>query len=141
MRPRVLQRAGNGDNPVKNPTTLALSLALGGCLALAATGKAPATVHHAAPMMSGAAAVAHGKALSASLHCNSCHAADMNGKKGFSPSLHTAGVLREYNAKTWARVLDTGVTNDGGMVKKPMPVYHLKPKDSAALWAYCKTLK
>ncbi len=37
--------------------------------------------------------------------------------------------------------MNTGVTNDGGMVKKPMPVYHLKAADSAALYAYFKTLK
>jgi len=37
--------------------------------------------------------------------------------------------------------MDTGVTEDGGKVKRPMPVYHMKAADSAALYAYLKTLK
>lgn len=118
------------------------TLGLGVCLALALVGSSPA----AAPKMkkaamTSAATVAHGKTLAATDRCNTCHGADYSGKKGFSPSLHATGVLREYNAKTWATVMNTGVTNDGGHVRPPMPVYHLKAADSGALYAYFKTLK
>lgn len=124
-------------------TTAGLSLGLAACLALgglvpAALAKKPMPK----PMKnSSAAMVSKGKALAESKRCNTCHSADYTGKKGFSPSLHASGVLREYDAKAWARVMDTGVTNDGGVVKKPMPVYHLKAADSSALYAYFKTLK
>lgn len=116
--------------------TLALGLALT-LAAFAAPPKAPAK-----PGMSMAAMAAHGKTLSAAKKCNTCHGANFGGTGKFAPSLRAGGqVLKEYNAKTWARVMDTGVTEDGGKVKPPMPVYHLPAKDSAALWAYFKTLK
>ncbi len=120
-----------------------LSLGLATCLALG--GLVPAA-HAKKPMpkpmkSSSAALVSKGKALAAAKRCNTCHGADYAGKKGFSPSLHANGVLKEYNPKTWKRVMDTGVTNDGGVVKKPMPAYHMKAADSGALWAYFKTLK
>lgn len=88
-----------------------------------------------------AAVLAQGKALTAKDKCTGCHAPDLNGKQGFSPSLHTSGVLHEYTPKTWAVVMDTGKTNDGGMVKQPMPVYHMPVKDSTAIYYYLKTLK
>lgn len=125
------------------PISLFATLGLGASLVLAATvspAAAPKTAHAPLPKMA-SGSVAHGKALAASLRCNTCHAANLGGKKGFSPSLRASGVLREYNTKTWARVMDTGVTNDNGHVKAPMPVYHLKAADSNALLAYCKTLK
>ena len=80
-------------------------------------------------------------ALIASLRCNTCHGADLKGKKGFSPSLHPTGPIRHYNSATWARLLDTGVTDDGKKVEKPMPVFHLSKTKSAAIYAYLKTLK
>lgn len=122
--------------------TAGLSLGLVTCLAL--TGLVPAAIAKKAPpkpKAGGAAMIAKGKALAESKRCNTCHNADYAGKKGFSPSLHASGVLKEYNAKTWAVVMDTGVTNDDGKVKPPMPVYHLKAADSGALYAYFKTLK
>lgn len=85
--------------------------------------------------------VALGKQLSQQKGCNTCHGANLAGKPKFSPSLHSNGVLKVYNPKTWARVMDVGITEDGGRVKKPMPVYHLKAAESAALYAYFKTLK
>jgi len=85
--------------------------------------------------------VAKGKSLSTKYGCNTCHGKDLAGKPKFSPSLKSTGVLKEYNPKTWATVLNTGVTNDGGKVKDPMPVYKMKATESAALWAYFKTLK
>jgi mono/diheme cytochrome c family protein len=120
-----------------------VTAALGVALALAGTSSTFAAhkmAAHGKPAGS-AALIAKGKQLSSEKHCNSCHAADLKGKPGFSPSLHASGVLKEYNPTTWARVMDTGVTNDGGKVKPPMPVYHLSKADSAALWTYFKTLK
>lgn len=100
-------------------------------------GAAPKLAPHPASAMQ----VAHGKALVGGNGCASCHGANLAGRKGFSPSLHTTGVLKEYNAATFARVMNTGETNDGGYVKKPMPVYHLKSADGTAIYAYLKTLK
>lgn len=85
--------------------------------------------------------VAHGKALVAGNGCANCHGANLAGRKGFAPSLHASGVLKEYTPSTFARVMNTGVTNDGGHVRKPMPVYHLKNADGTAIYAYLKTLK
>ncbi len=115
--------------------TLALGLAV--TAATVSRGAAPKPTAHAAP----AAQIAHGKTLIASNSCANCHAANLAGRKGFSPSLHASGVLKEYNAATFARVMNTGVTNDGGHVKNPMPVYHLKTADGTAIYAYLKTLK
>lgn len=125
------------------PSPLLPSLAFGACLALAGTQVSPAAPAKAAPKSAAptAALVARGKSLAASDGCNSCHAANYGGKRGFSPSLHAGGVTRQYNAKTFARVMDTGVTEDGGHVQKPMPVYHLPAKDGTALYAFFKTLK
>lgn len=116
------------------------ALALG-CLAALAFAPALAAPKAGAKTPTATAEVAKGKTLASKYRCNSCHGADLAGKKGFSPSLHASGALKEYDAKTWARVLDTGVTNDGGKLKPPMPVYHMKAADSAALYAYFKTLK
>lgn len=115
--------------------TLALGLAV--AAATVSRGAAPKLTVHAAP----AAQIAHGKALVAGSGCAKCHGATLAGRKGFAPSLHASGVLKEYNAATFARVMDTGVTNDGGHVQKPMPVYHLKNADGTAMYAYLKTLK
>ena len=122
-------------------TTKTITVGLGACLVLAGMGVSPAAPAKVAK--TNPAQIAQGKALASSLQppCTGCHGADLAGKKGFSPSLHTSGVLREYNPITWARVMDTGVTNDGGHVKRPMPVYHLKAAQSNALYAYFKTLK
>jgi cytochrome c2 len=90
---------------------------------------------------SASGAAAKGKTLAAKYRCNTCHAADLSGKPGFSPSLHASGVLKEYTPKTWDAVLSTGVTNDGGKVKPPMPVYKMSAADANAIWAYLKTLK
>ncbi len=124
---------------------LPLTAAFGACAVLAGTGVSPA-----APKMSKkpamkpaftAAQIAHGKMLAEAKGCNTCHGAKYEGKKGFSPSLHANGVTRHYTAKTFARMLDTGITDDGGMVKKPMPVYHLPAKDGTAVYAFLTTLK
>lgn len=133
---------------------LGLTLGLGAVLSLAGIGQGPAAQAAkpaakkpaakkpaAKPAAGGAALVAKGKALAESKKCNTCHSADYAGKQGFSPSLKSTGALKEYNPTTWARVMNTGVTEDGGHVKPPMPVYHLKKADSDALWAYFKTLK
>lgn len=87
-----------------------------------------------------AALVAQGKTLATAKNCNGCHGADLSGKAGGPPSLHVSGITSKYNAQTWARMLDTGDTHDGGKVHPPMPVYHLSAADSAALWAYVNTL-
>ena len=130
-------------------TTVALTTgaALGLLVAgLSVSPAAPNNVHKPVPRssgkpLSGAAAVSHGKALVNQYKCNTCHGADLAGKPHFAPSLHATGVLKEYNQKTWERVLDTGLDNDGKPVRKPMPVYHMKAADADAIYAYCKTLK
>ncbi len=98
--------------------------------------KAAATGSAASPAL-----IAAGKTLSSEKKCNTCHSENLAGKPNFAPSLRAAGITQKYNAKTFAVVMDTGVTEDGGKVKAPMPVYHLPAKDSAALYAYFKTLK
>jgi uncharacterized protein YceK len=121
--------------------TIALALTVT-CTAMLSGNAAIAKKQHAAKTTAASSKlIAQGKTLASTMGCNKCHSADLSGKKGFSPSLHASGVLKEYNPKSWAVVLDTGVTNDGGMVKKPMPAYHMPATKAAALYAYCKTLK
>ena len=127
-------------------TPVLLSLALGTVAVLAGTVVSPAapakTLKKPAPKaMFTAAQIAHGKALSEEKSCNSCHGATYAGKPGFSPSIRADGHTKTYNAKTFARMLDTGVTDDGGMVRKPMPVYHLPAKDGTDVYAFLTTLK
>lgn len=125
-----------------NRITTSGTLVLGFSLAFAALAAPPKPKSLAKPGMSMAAMAAHGKTLAVAKKCNTCHGANFGGVAKFAPSLRADGkVLHEYNATTWARVMNTGVTEDGGKVKAPMPVYHLKAKDSAALWGYFKTLK
>lgn len=106
---------------------------------------ATAATHHAPKMKSStgmnAKQIAAGKALISKDHCDSCHAADLKGKPKFSPSIRWTSLSKKYSAKTFARVMDTGITEDGSKVKPPMPVYHLKAADSTALVAYLKTQK
>ncbi len=123
-----------------------LTLALGACAVLAGTAVSPAAPGKmpkkpVAKVMFTAAQIAHGKALSEEKGCNSCHGATYAGKPGFSPSIRANGHTKTYNAKTFARMLDTGVTDDGGMVRKPMPVYHLPTKDGTDVYAFLTTLK
>ncbi len=115
--------------------TLALGLAV--AAATATYSAAPKPAAHSTMTTQ----VAHGKALVAGNGCANCHGANLAGRKGFAPSLHASGVLKEYTPSTFARVMNTGVTNDGGHVRKPMPVYHLKNADGTAIYAYLKTLK
>jgi mono/diheme cytochrome c family protein len=117
------------------------TIAFGLAMAVAGTSGTFAAHKMAAHKASASTLVAKGHALAVAKHCNTCHAANFKGKPGFSPSLTSTGVLKEYNPKTWDRVMNTGITNDGKPVKKPMPVYHLSAADSNALWAYFKTLK
>lgn len=127
---------------MRTSITAALTLTFGVGVALAGTHTSPAAPMHTMKKPAGGAAViAQGKALAESNGCNGCHAANYGGKKGFSPSIRATGSLREYNVKTFERVMDTGVTNDGGRVRKPMPVYHMTAKKSAPLYAFLKTLK
>ncbi len=82
-----------------------------------------------------------GKQLVQQKGCNTCHGADLQGKPHFAPGLRARGPMRHYNTQTFARLMASGITDDGGKVKKPMPVYHLKAHDSLALYTYLKTLK
>ena len=102
----------------------ALTLAFGLCVTLAGIQNSPAAPPKAAkkPAVSPAAQIAAGKAVSEQNGCNTCHAATYAGKQGFSPSIRANGVTKQYILATWERVMDTGVTEDGGHVKKPMPV-------------------
>ena len=127
--------------------TTVLTAAFGLCVTLvgihtspAATGKVFKPIIRK-PMASGLGMLAHGKAIAQSNGCNTCHAPTYGGKKGFSPSIRASGITKKYTLKTWERVMNTGVTEDGGHVEKPMPVYHMAAKDSAPLYAYLKTLK
>lgn len=117
--------------------SLTLALGLAATVAAESRGAVPKPPAHSAMT----AQIAHGKALVGGNGCANCHGADLAGRKGFAPSLHQSGVLKEYNAATFARVMNTGVTNDGGHVQKPMPVYHMKNADGTAIYAYLKTLK
>ena len=134
---------------MQSSKTVALTTGAALSLLVAALSVSPAAPSHAkkpaakgaAKPLSGAAAISHGKALVAQNRCNGCHGPDLAGRPGGAPSLHSDGVLKEYNQKTWERVLNTGLDNDGKPVRKPMPVYHMKAADADAIFAYLKTLK
>lgn len=123
-------------------TTAALTTTLGLSVILAGTHISPAAPKvvkkHA---LSIAALITQGKAVAESNGCNSCHSATYAGKKGFSPSIRSTGVTKQYTLVTWERVMNTGVTEDGGHVEKPMPIYHMAAKTSAPLYAFMKSLK
>jgi mono/diheme cytochrome c family protein len=128
-------------------STGALTLAFGLCVTLAGIHTSPAAPPQAIkkatkkPVVSPAAQIAAGKAISEQNGCNSCHAATYAGKKGFSPSIRADGITSKYTLATWERVMDTGVTEDGGHVQKPMPVYHMPAAKSAPLYAFLKSQK
>lgn len=124
----------------------ALTLAFGLCVTLAGIQTSPAAPSHAMktkkPMAGGGSQIARGKAVAESNGCDSCHSATYGGKKGFSPSIRATGVTRKYTAATFTRLMHTGITDDGGHVRKPMPVYpKLAAKDSTALYAFLKSQK
>lgn len=124
-------------------STGALTLAFGLCVTLAGIHTSPAAPAKAAkkPAALPAAQIAAGKAISEQNGCNGCHTTTYAGKKGFSPSIRASGVTQKYTLATWERVMDTGVTEDGGHVKKPMPVYHMPAAKSAPLYAFLKSQK
>lgn len=94
------------------------------------------------PMAGAAGQIAHGKAVAESNGCYSCHSATYGGKNGFSPSIRATGITKKYTAVTFTRLMHTGITDDGGHVQKPMPVYkEMATKDSTALYAFLKSLK
>jgi mono/diheme cytochrome c family protein len=111
------------------------------CGALLVTGFGHFTATQATAAGPSPATIATGKSLITQYACNSCHGKDLLGKPGFSPSLHASGVLKKYNPTTWARVLNTGVTYNGGKVKSPMPVEGMSKTNSLAIWACLETLK
>ena len=90
---------------------------------------------------SSTALIAAGKSISETNGCNSCHSATYAGKKGFSPTIRANGVTKQYKLATLERVMNTGVTEDGGHVQKPMPVYHMPAAKSAPLYAFLESLK
>lgn len=129
-------------------STAAVTLAFGLCVTFAGLHSGPAAGRTMKPMkaakkpmLMAGSDIAHGKAVAESNGCNTCHKADYAGKKAFSPSIRANGITAKYTAKTWERVMNTGVTEDAGHVMKPMPVYHMAAKDSAPLYAFLKTLK
>ncbi|MGI4791956.1 MAG: c-type cytochrome [Janthinobacterium lividum] len=121
----------------------ALTAAFGLCAVFAIIQTSPAAPVHPMkkPMMSSAAMITQGKTISESNGCNSCHGATYAGKKGFSPSIRANGVTKQYKLATFERVMNTGVTEDGGHVKRPMPVYHMPAAKSAPLYAFLESLK
>ena len=128
---------------MRTTSPTALTLAFGLCITLAGIQTSPAAPPKAAkkPAASPAAQIAAGKALAESSGCNGCHSATYAGKQGFSPSIRANGVTKKYTLATWERVMDTGVTEDGGHVNKPMPVYHMPAAKSAPLYAFLKSQK
>lgn len=129
---------------MRTTPTAALTLAFGLCVTLVGIQTSPAAPPKAAKKPAAAAPsamIASGKALAESNGCNGCHAATYVGKKGFSPSIRADGVTKQYKLATWERVMNTGVTEDGGHVNKPMPVYHMPPAKSAPLYAFLTSLK
>ena len=69
-----------------------------------------------------AGSVSQGKALVAKYRCNGCHNAQLQGRPGFSPSIRKTGALHDYSQAQFVTLLHTGIKNDGGHVKPPMPV-------------------
>ena len=129
---------------MKTTLTAGITLAFGCCVTLA--GIHPAASQHAMkpkkPMTGSAAQIAHGKAVAESSGCNGCHAATYAGKPKFSPSIRANGITAKYTSAKFVRLMKTGMTEDGGHVMKPMPVYAQMPaKDSAALYAFLKSQK
>ena len=124
-------------------STAALTLAFGLCVTLAGIHTSPAAPPKAMkkPTASPAAQITAGKAVAEKNGCNGCHAATYAGKPGFSPSIRANGVTKKYTLATWERVMNTGVTEDGGSVQKPMPVYHMPVAKSAPLYAFLKSQK
>lgn len=119
----------------------ALTAAFGLCAAFAGLQAAPLHTMKRPTAGSSAALVTAGKGIAENNGCNSCHGADYAGKKGFSPSIRANGVTQQYKLATFERVMNTGVTEDGGHVQKPMPVYHMDAKKSAPLYAFLTSLK
>ena len=121
--------------------TAALAIALG--LALSTTSAQAKHMKMKPKPAVSAALIAKGKGLISSKHCNSCHSADLKGKKGFSPSLYgNARPMTEYNQTTFVRLMTTGLDDDKKPVKPPMNnACHQTPADSKAMFAYLKTLK
>lgn len=125
---------------IKHKSIAALTAAFGLCAAIAGLQAAPihAMKHPAAGSV---ALIAAGKGVAESNGCNGCHSATYAGKKGFSPSIRANGVTKQYKLATFERVMNTGVTEDGGHVERPMPVYHMNAKKSAPLYAFLTSLK
>ena len=126
-----------------NQSLTALTAAFGLCAVFASIQTSPAAPVHTLkkPSASTAALIAAGKGIAESSGCNGCHSATYAGKKGFSPSIRANGVTKQYKLATFERVMNTGVTEDGGHVEKPMPVYHMDAKKSAPLYAFLTSLK
>ncbi len=121
----------------------ALTAAFGLCAVFASLQTSPAAPIHALkkPVPSSAALLAAGKGIAETNGCNGCHSATYTGKKGFSPSIRANGVTKQYKLATWERVMNSGVTEDGGHVERPMPVYHMPAQKSAPLYAFLESLK
>ena len=122
---------------------ITLSAAFGLCAVFAGIQTLPAAPVRTLkkPIASNTALIAAGKSIAESNGCNGCHSATYAGKKGFSPSIRANGVTKQYKLATFERVMNTGVTEDGGHVEKPMPVYHMDAKKSAPLYAFLTSLK
>ena len=121
----------------------ALTAAFGMCAVFASTQTSPAAPLRTLkkPAAGSAALVAAGKGIAETNGCNGCHSATYAGKQGFSPSIRANGVTKQYKLATWERVMNTGVTEDGGHVERPMPVYHMDAKKRAPLYAFLESLK
>ncbi len=112
-------RSGVGVKRAAIGATAAFALT---CLAVSLAPQPALSQEHMKKPATAVAAVAQPPQIT---NCTGCHGSNLLGRKGFSPNLSKLGVLKEYNQKTFERVMNTGVTNDGGHVQKPMPVLPL----------------
>jgi mono/diheme cytochrome c family protein len=128
-------------------TTRFSRLALGATAALAAAllyaghGTASAKpMKHMKSMMAGA--VSSAPALLTKYHCNACHAPNLMGKPGFSPSIKGTGSLHDYTQAQFVKLMHTGMQNDGKHVRRPMPVFAQMPTTQAVtIFKYLKAQK
>ena len=71
--------------------------------------------------------------------CSGCHGKDLAGypqSPGGAPSLHESGIIKHYSKAKFEKVMATGVTFKGTMVKSPMPVFHLPKPVADKIYAY-----
>ena len=93
-------------------------------------------------MKPAAGSVSQGKVLISQNRCNGCHGPDLKGRPGFSPNIRKTGALHDYTQAQFVTLLHTGMKNDGGHVRRPMPVYpKMTTGQATSIFAYLETQK